>query len=125
VPAAVRLRSGIPLLAGGNELALFLAEVRRRVPGKTELASATARHHPVRSPSQPHLAFGAGAYFCLGAPLARMLLSVLFDELGQSVGEIKVIGSPQRVASYHLWGYSSLMVELTRRPIQSPYALSR
>ncbi|MGX1676104.1 cytochrome P450 [Streptomyces sp. NPDC055400] len=77
-----------------------------------------------RRPKRP-LAFGAGVHFCLGAPLARMLLSVWFDELGRGVGEIKVIGSPQRVASYDLRGYSSLMVELARRPIRLPDVLLR
>lgn len=42
-----------------------------------------------RSPN-PHLAFGQGTHFCLGAALARQELAIFFDEFAARVGRLAV-----------------------------------
>ena len=43
------------------------------------------RRHP-----NPHLAFGFGTHFCLGASLARLELNVMFDELSKRLPDIEL-----------------------------------
>jgi cytochrome P450 len=45
------------------------------------------RRHP-----NAHLAFGSGAHFCLGAPLARLELEILFTTLLQRLPGIRLYG---------------------------------
>lgn len=56
----------------------------------------------------PHVAFGHGRHFCLGAFLARTELRALFNELRRRVRRIELAGDPKRVYSNFLFGYSSL-----------------
>lgn len=42
----------------------------------------------------PHLAFGHGTHFCLGANLARIELRLLFQELSQRVTNLRVVSEP-------------------------------
>jgi cholest-4-en-3-one 26-monooxygenase len=42
----------------------------------------------VRRDPNPHLAFGFGTHFCLGASLARLELNVMFDELSKRLPDI-------------------------------------
>jgi len=44
----------------------------------------------VRRDPNPHLAFGFGTHFCLGASLARLELNVMFDELGRRLPDIEL-----------------------------------
>jgi cytochrome P450 PksS len=44
---------------------------------------------PDRSPN-PHLSFGGGIHFCLGAPLARLEARIAFAKLVQRPLELKV-----------------------------------
>jgi len=46
-----------------------------------------------RNPN-PHLAFGHGAHFCLGANLARIELRLLFEELTQRITNLRVVSEP-------------------------------
>ncbi|SDS88250.1 cytochrome P450 [Microlunatus soli] len=62
----------------------------------------------------PHLAFGHGQHFCLGAFLARTELRALFGELRRRVSRIELAGEPKRVYSNFLFGYSSLPVRFSR-----------
>jgi unspecific monooxygenase len=58
----------------------------------------------------PHLAFGVGVHFCLGAPLARMELAesvaVLFDRFAG----LELAGEPQSRGTFVLRGYHSVPV---------------
>ena len=51
-----------------------------------------------RNPN-PHLAFGRGIHFCLGASLARMEMAVMFDVLLDKVGRITPTGPVEYVRS--------------------------
>lgn len=47
----------------------------------------------------PHLAFGWGEHFCLGARLARLEARVFFEEMFDAFRSIEVIGPVERLAS--------------------------
>jgi unspecific monooxygenase len=51
--------------------------------------------HVDRTPNR-HLAFGAGTHFCLGAPLARLELEVLFGTVVSRLPHIRLDGDPPR-----------------------------
>ncbi|TQN45360.1 hypothetical protein FHX52_4600 [Humibacillus xanthopallidus] len=57
----------------------------------------------------PHLAFGAGIHFCLGAPLARMELQISVQALLQRLGRLEVVEARRR-PTFVLRGYESLVV---------------
>ena len=42
----------------------------------------------------PHLAFGHGTHFCLGANLARIELRLLFEELSRRITNLRVVNEP-------------------------------
>lgn len=61
----------------------------------------------------PNVAFGGGgAHFCLGAPLARLELSILIDELVQRNLHVDEIGEPAFVRSNFVNGIERLHVRL-------------
>jgi len=63
---------------------------------------------PDRDPN-PHLAFGAGIHFCLGAPLARLELETSVDALLRRFGRLEVVESVRR-PTFVLRGYQRLLV---------------
>lgn len=60
----------------------------------------------------PHLSFGGGAHFCLGAALARAILSGILSELAESAMRIAIAAPPKWNSSHAVWGLSSLPVAL-------------
>ena len=48
-----------------------------------------------RTPN-PHVAFGAGAHSCLGAPMARLILRSLLRALTEKVGDIQILEAEPR-----------------------------
>jgi cytochrome P450 family 142 subfamily A polypeptide 1 len=65
----------------------------------------------------PHLAFGFGAHFCLGASLARLELRVLFEELLERIPDMELVSdAPLRAApSNFIRGIPSMPVEFSPR----------
>ncbi|KRF46889.1 cytochrome P450 [Terrabacter sp. Soil810] len=57
----------------------------------------------------PHLAFGAGIHFCLGAPLARMELQISTRALLERLGSLEVVEAVRR-PTFVLRGYERLVV---------------
>ncbi|MFA5885494.1 MAG: cytochrome P450 [Acidimicrobiia bacterium] len=49
----------------------------------------------VRRDPNPHLAFGFGPHFCMGASLARMELRVMFSELLRRLPDLHLAGEPR------------------------------
>jgi cytochrome P450 len=72
------------------------------------------RFDVTRSPN-PHLAFGIGPHFCLGANLARMELKVMVETLVDRFPDMHPVPgtAPRRVASTLVAGIEHLPVELS------------
>jgi cytochrome P450 len=62
-----------------------------------------------RSPNK-HVAFGYGPHFCVGSFLGRAELHALLTALVDSVADLELRGTPARIYSNFLYGYSSLPV---------------
>jgi cytochrome P450 len=60
----------------------------------------------------PHLGFGQGIHYCLGANLARLELRVLFEELLGRFASVQVVKAPEWTRSNRHTGIRHLMVEL-------------
>ncbi|MFJ6616819.1 cytochrome P450 [Kitasatospora sp. NPDC091335] len=52
-----------------------------------------------RNPN-PHVSFGGGRHFCIGAPLARLMTGVFLEETMRGVARIELVGEPRRKPSY-------------------------
>ena len=70
----------------------------------------------------PHIAFGAGAHFCLGAGHARMIVKLLLQKLSERVERIEIVEAREHVeneAEYERSvGFDSLV--LSCLPRKSP-----
>ena len=58
----------------------------------------------------PHLGFGAGIHYCLGAPLARVELQVSLATLLDRFGRLELAGEPVRRPEFVLRGLATLPV---------------
>ena len=62
-----------------------------------------------RSPN-PHIAFGAGVHFCLGAPLARMELVESLDALWAAYPSLGLVDAPESRGTFVLRGFRTVIV---------------
>jgi cytochrome P450 len=96
---------GVTIPEGGKVLLLFGSANRdeRKIPG-------AERFEVLRDPN-PHLAFGFGAHYCLGANLARLEARVAFEELLERLPDYRMTQSRvQRHCSGPIRGALSLPV---------------
>ena len=76
------------------------------------------RFDPARTNLNDSVAFGRGAHFCIGAPLARLEIRVLFEELAKRLESVGF--APGSILEYEpsfiLRGLKELEIEVVRRP---------
>ncbi|MET7365415.1 cytochrome P450 [Streptomyces sp. NPDC005566] len=60
----------------------------------------------------PHIAFGAGIHYCLGAPLARLELATSFGELLRRAPGMRLSAEPEWKPGYVIRGLRELRVEI-------------
>ena len=84
-------------------------------------ATVTSQCSPIRTRfdiarnPNPHLAFGRGTHFCLGAALARMEIRVMLHALLDRIGEVSLTGPVEYVRSNKHAGVRHMPVHLTPR----------
>ena len=101
--AAVDLRvAGVPVAAGQRVAALLGAANRDPAvfgsPDRLDIA---------RRPN-PHLAFGAGIHFCLGAPLARIEVQSVLESLRRHLPRLRLAAEPRRRPEFVIRGLENL-----------------
>jgi len=62
-----------------------------------------------RTPNR-HVAFGFGPHYCVGAPLARIALRMLFAEVAAAVAEFALAGPVEHLTSNFVAGIKSMPV---------------
>lgn len=102
--------SGGPV-RGGDAVAVWVGSANR-----DEDVFARPYHFDPTRPDNRHIAFGFGAHYCLGAPLARSTLRIFLDELFTLVEEVELAGPVEHLASHFIAGLTSLPVTGRRRP---------
>ena len=91
----------------GSELALLFGSANRDGtrfdrPDTLDLARA----------DNPHVSFGAGIHYCLGAPLARIELAASFGELLRRCPDMRLAAEPRFKGGFVIRGLEELLVEL-------------
>ena len=79
---------------------------------QAELGASRAAAFDIRRDPNPHLAFGHGIHFCLGASLARLEMRVMFEELLPRVSTCELVRPVEWTRSNRHTGIRHLFVRL-------------
>jgi len=82
---------------------------------RDELVFDRSMELDIRRDPNPHLSFGQGAHFCLGAHLARLEMRVMFEELLESFATIEVTRPVEWTRGNRHTGLRHLWLRLERR----------
>ena len=77
------------------------------------LAFTEPERFDVSREPNPHLGFGIGVHFCLGASLARLEMRVMFEELLRRLPDVELDGPVARLRSNFINGIKSMPVRFT------------
>jgi cytochrome P450 len=95
-------------IRAGDRVVMMYASANRdeavfREPQRFDLA---------RDPN-PHVAFGFGEHFCLGAALGRLEARVFFEEWFARIAKLELTGEPARMRSNELNAWKRIPVRIT------------
>ena len=103
--AACDTKLGGTAIKAGDKLVLWFASANR----DGAVFDDPDRLVPDRSPN-PHVGFGVGAHFCLGAHLARYESRLFFEALSERIETIELAGEPERLPSNWFTGWTAMPV---------------
>ncbi len=92
-------------IRAGESMCLFYASANR----DEEVFADPDAFRIDRAPN-PHLGFGIGEHFCLGASLARLELRVIFAELARRFAQFEFAAKPERMRSSFIGGVKRMRV---------------
>jgi cytochrome P450 len=95
-------------IAAGDKVLMYYTSANR-----DELVFAEPNRFDIHRSPNPHLSFGIGEHFCLGAHLARLEGRVFFEEVLSTFSEIELTGDPVRVRSNLNAGYKRMPMRLS------------
>ena len=95
---------GVQLKEGGK-LALWYPSVNR-----DEEVFDDPHTFDIKRDPNPHLSFGVGEHFCLGANLARMELQKIFEGIITQLPALELAAEPRRLRSNFINGVKELRV---------------
>lgn len=101
-------------IAKGDKVVIFYASANR-----DEAVFAEPDHFDITRDPNPHLSFGVGPHFCLGAALAKLEAKVLFTELFTRLPDLEVAGAPERLRSNFINGIRHLPVRFTPQKVSA------
>ncbi|MEV7276932.1 cytochrome P450 [Streptomyces sp. NPDC093111] len=99
---------GGQVIPRGSEVALLFGSANRD-PARF---GPTADRLDLTRADNPHLTFGAGIHYCLGAPLARLELTAVFGELLRRAPGLRLAAPPVWKPGYVIRGFEELLVEV-------------
>ena len=93
------------LIKEGQKIASLLGSANRdeTIFDRADELDLTREHNP-------HIGFGAGIHFCLGAPLSRIEMSASLPLLFERFPSLKLVATPKRRPTFVLRGYESIPV---------------
>jgi cytochrome P450 len=94
-------------IRAGDKVALVYTSANR-----DEAVFDRPQEFDIRRTPNPHVSFGIGTHFCLGAHLARLEARVFVEELLSAFGTVEPAGEPARVRSNLANAYKRLPVRL-------------
>jgi len=95
----------------GDSLGLFYSSANR----DDEVFDEPFEFRVDRNPN-PHLTFGMGAHFCIGAALARMEITKLFERLLPRLRSVELAGEPERLRTAFVGGVKHLPIKAEVAP---------
>ncbi|MET9377768.1 cytochrome P450 [Streptomyces sp. NPDC002992] len=99
---------GDVVIPRGSEVALLFGSANRD-PARF---GPTADVLDLTRAENPHITFGAGIHYCLGAPLARLELTALFGEVLSQAPGLRLAAEPRRKPGFVIRGVHELLVEV-------------
>src|SRR5262245_4384233 len=97
-------------VAAGDRVVMMYASANR-----DEEVFVEPDRFDVRRDPNPHVAFGFGEHFCLGAALGRLEARVFLEEFFRSFAGIELAGEPVRLRSMDLHAWKRMPVRLFAR----------
>jgi cytochrome P450 len=97
-------------IRAGDRVVMMYASANRDEEVFTEPERFDVRRDP-----NPHLAFGFGEHFCLGAALGRLEARVFLEELFARYARVELAGEPVRLRSGELHAWKRMPVRLVER----------
>jgi cytochrome P450 len=103
--ATADMQIGGVLVREGQKIASLLGSANR-----DETVFERAAELDLTREHNPHIGFGAGIHFCLGAPLSRIELSASLPLLFERFPDLSLQEKPKRRPTFVLRGYESVIV---------------